>query len=190
MAPKVRFTREAVTDAAFSLVREEGMEALNARAIARRLGCSTQPLYRALSGMEEMQMAVREKAMHFFEDYIRENSAIAQTPYLSSGIAYLRFAREEGHLFRLLFMRPRSCAEQAQPNRDATYEYAAALIARSLNISMESARFFHGMSFIFVHGLASMVVTGYMDYDEAELTLMLRHEYQAIRLFVKEQEGD
>ena len=62
MPPKVRFTREAVTDAAFALVRAQGQEALNARAIARQLGCSTQPLYRTMPGMDALRAAVMEKA--------------------------------------------------------------------------------------------------------------------------------
>lgn len=191
MPPKVRYTREDVTDAAFALVRAQGAEALNARAIARQLGCSTQPLYRTMPGMDALRAAVMDKAKRYFEAYIQERSQIMPTPYLSSGIAYLRFAKEEGHLFRLLFMRSRSDAEQAQPGADATFDYAAGLIARNLGISLESARNFHGMSHVFVHGLASMIVTGFMAYDEPFLIQLLRHEYRALRLAVaEEQKGD
>ncbi len=38
MPPTVRFTRDAVLHAACQLMRREGMEALNARAIAKELG--------------------------------------------------------------------------------------------------------------------------------------------------------
>ena len=191
MPPKVRFTREAVTDAAFALVRAQGQEALNARAIARQLGCSTQPLYRTMPCMDALRDAVMEKARRYFEDYIQQRSQIIPTPYLSSGIAYLRFAREEAHLFRFLFMRPRTDAEQARPGADATFDYAAGLIARSLGISLESARDFHSMSYVFVHGLASMIVTGFMTYDESFLIQLLHQEYRALRLsLAEEQKGD
>ena len=41
MPPSVRFSREAVLNAAYQLVRREGPSALNARAVAKELGgCS------------------------------------------------------------------------------------------------------------------------------------------------------
>ena len=43
MPPSVRFSREAVLNAAYQLVRREGPNAINARAVARELGGSTQP---------------------------------------------------------------------------------------------------------------------------------------------------
>ena len=44
MPPKARITRDMILDAAFDLVRAEGHEALNVRTLAKRLGCSTQPI--------------------------------------------------------------------------------------------------------------------------------------------------
>ena len=52
MPPTVRFTRDAVLHAACQLMRREGMEALNARAIAKELGGSTQPIFRLFTNME------------------------------------------------------------------------------------------------------------------------------------------
>ena len=52
MPPTVRFTRDAVLHAACQLMRREGMEALNARAIAKELSrfsaCS--PTWRICTG--------------------------------------------------------------------------------------------------------------------------------------------
>ena len=39
MPPKVKVTREQIVQAALALVRESGAQALNARAVANRLGC-------------------------------------------------------------------------------------------------------------------------------------------------------
>lgn len=182
MPPKTRYTRAQVEDAAFSIVREKGLEGLNARAVAKCLGCSTQPLYRELKGMDEIRQAVFRRATRFFEDFIQEGSARAALPYLGSGLAYLRFANEETQLFQLLFMRRRSLEEQTGGVRDATFEYAAAQISAQLHYSLERAREFHYHSYIYVHGLASMIATGFLDYDEAALTQLLRRQYRALRL--------
>ena len=47
-------------NAAYQLIRREGPGALNARAVAKELGGSTQPIFRLFSGMDELQKAVIE----------------------------------------------------------------------------------------------------------------------------------
>ena len=44
MPPRSKITREMIIDAAYEIVRESGEGSLNARSIADRLGCSTQPV--------------------------------------------------------------------------------------------------------------------------------------------------
>lgn len=182
MPPKVRFDREKIISAAFAIVREKGMEALCARAIAKAAGCSTQPLYHDLGGMEEIRQAVLEKARRHFEEFIRFRALQSPLPYLGSGLAYLRFAQEEKQLFQLLFMRQRSTEEQARAGADATFEFAAGLIAKNLGYSMEDARAFHRQSHVFIHGLAAMLTTGFIAWDEEEMIRLLRHQYRALRL--------
>ena len=54
MPPKAKVTREMILDAAFDLVRSEGQGALNVRALARRLVCSTQPILYNFATMEAL----------------------------------------------------------------------------------------------------------------------------------------
>ena len=182
MPPKVRFDREKIMTAAFEIVREKGMDALCARAIAHAAHCSTQPLYHEMGGMEEIRQGVMEKARDYFTEYVQSQAMLAPLPYLGSGLAYLRFAQEEKQLFLLLFMRNRTLEEQAQTGADATYEFAARLIAKNLGYSLEKAREFHLHSHIFVHGLAAMLATGFIAWDEEKIIHLLRHQYRALQL--------
>ncbi len=50
-----RYDRETILEAAFALVRRSGMEALCARAVARELGCSTQPIFRTFASMDDLR---------------------------------------------------------------------------------------------------------------------------------------
>ena len=43
MPPKARIEKEHILQAAFTLVRKEGLNSLHARGIAHELGCSTKP---------------------------------------------------------------------------------------------------------------------------------------------------
>ena len=51
MPPKVKVTKEEIIAAALEILRQKGMEAVNARAVAAALGCSTQPIFSNYSSM-------------------------------------------------------------------------------------------------------------------------------------------
>ncbi len=70
MPPKARITRDMILDAAFDLVRAEGHEALNVRTLAKRLGCSTQPILYNFAAVEELKDGVYQRAVEFDTAYI------------------------------------------------------------------------------------------------------------------------
>ena len=109
MPPKVRITKEEIIKTALDLVRQSGAEAINARAIANALLCSTQPIFSNFATMEALQSAVLRKAYDYYLSFLkREVEGGAYPQYKAMGMAYVRFAKEERELFRLLFMRDRT----------------------------------------------------------------------------------
>ena len=57
MPPRAKFSREEITDAAFAIVRAEGMQALTARSLGDALGSSARPIFTVFQNMEEVQAA-------------------------------------------------------------------------------------------------------------------------------------
>ena len=55
MPPKPKINRQMILDAAFEIVREQGHEMVNARTIAEKLKCSTQPVMYHFKTMEEIR---------------------------------------------------------------------------------------------------------------------------------------
>lgn len=94
MPPKVRITREDIVNTAVDIVRFGGAEAVNARRIAERLNCSTQPVFSNFSSMEALRGAVMDAADKCYREYIRRETETGAYPvYKASGMAYIRFAR-------------------------------------------------------------------------------------------------
>lgn len=185
MPPRVRFDKQAIVQAGLNVARRGGMEALNARAIARELGSSTQPLYRELSNMEELRGEVRAEAGALFGRRLAEWRTGQMPPYKEMGMAFLRFAHEEAALYRLLFLRDRSgeaYQEQEQSRgfagvNDAVYS----AIMRANGYTLEQAKALHLQMFIFIQGLGGMIATRYIPYDEAFLSRALTDEYEALK---------
>lgn len=172
MPPKCKFTKEEVIAAALALVREEGAEALTARALGKRLGSSSRPIFSLFESMSEVQSGVLAAADALFQSYLREDMAKGEyPPYKASGMAYLRFAREEKSLFRLLFMRDRT-GERTPENFGVSAPVIAALRGAT-GLSEEDAMRFHLEIWLYVHGIAATMVSAFSDWREEELSRLL-----------------
>lgn len=70
MPPKQRITREMILQSAFTMFVNEGMAVVNARSVAKALGCSTQPIFSYFTGMQDLKDALDEKAQEMYADKV------------------------------------------------------------------------------------------------------------------------
>ncbi len=179
MPRKFMFTREEVLAAALNLAREQGIAAVTARGLGEKLGSSSKPIFSLFENMEDVQGAVMEAANKLYQNYLKEDMARGKyPPYKASGMAYIRFAKEEKELFKLLFMRDRS-----HENTDIKEEnkQLLELIQQNLGISEEEAYLFHIEMWIYVHGMATMIATSYLELDEAFISKVLTDGYEGMK---------
>ena len=180
MPPKCRFTREEIIQAALDLTAEKGVGALTARGLAQRLGSSAKPIFGLFANMEEVQQEVVKAANLRYQEYLRQDmSAGRYPPYKASGMAYIRFAREQKELFKLLFMRDRTHEEKAAGDE---LEALLGLIQKNMGLSRDDAYRFHLEMWIYVHGIATMIATAYLEWDMDFISAALTDAYQGLRL--------
>lgn len=180
MPPKIRITKQEIVDTSLNLVRKDGEQAINARSIAGALGCSTQPVFSNFATMEALRKAVKEAANVLYQSYLRTDMASGRfPPYKASGMAYIRFAREERELFKLLFMRDRS--QEPVTDNISSIQPLLTLIRRNLGISEEEALLFHTEMWIYVHGIATMIATSYLNWDEEMVSRMITDAYTGMK---------
>lgn len=159
------FIREEIVNAALDLAREKGFAAVTARALGSKLGSSSRPIFSFFANMAEVQQAVVTAANELYQSYLKEDMEKGEyTPYKASGMAYIRFAREEKELFKLLFMRDRSEEKLEQMHEEK--EAVVGLVGRQLGLSPEKAELFHLEMWLYVHGIATMIATEYINWDE------------------------
>ncbi len=180
MPPQFKFTREEMINAALRVTRRGGASALTARALAKELGCSVKPIFGLFSNMEEVQRAVLSSANELFQSYQREDIGKGEyPPYKASGMAYIRFAKNEKELFKLLFMRDRS-HEKIEENLEEVRPLLA-LIMQNLHLEEEAAYLFHLELWIVVHGIATMLATSYLAWDDAMISKILTDAYEGLK---------
>ncbi|MBE5883113.1 MAG: TetR/AcrR family transcriptional regulator [Lachnospiraceae bacterium] len=179
MARKETITIQNILDTAFAMTREEGFANVTARKVAARAGCSTQPIFRVYKNMDELWDAVYQQAISFFQDYYSLYPKTRKTPFVNLGMAYIAFAREEKHLFELLFVsdsvRKRSMYELLNGNAgNVVYEIN---LARVQGCPDPSDLFMK--MWIFIHGAACMSLTGDYDLPDMQTMDLLERSYEA-----------
>ena len=179
MPPKVKITRGDIVSTAVNLVRKNGVEGLNARAVAQALNCSTQPVFSNFAKMEDLTIATLESAYGVYLDFIKAEVESGKYPeYKAFGMAYVRFAREEKELFKFLFMCDRTGKEIA-PAPD--FEAAIELIMKANGISRKSAELMHLEMWTCVHGIGTMIATSFLPLDLTLVSNILSDVYQGLR---------
>jgi AcrR family transcriptional regulator len=177
MPPRIKFTRNDIIEAALELARSEGEGAVNARSVAARLGCSTQPLFREFDSMGEIRREVFGRAWEKYGEYISRISSAADRKYKGTGMAYIKFAKDEPELFRMLFMCDRRGSAPAQ---DPTLEYVLDSLMKGAGFGREEALRFHMHMWVYVHGLAVMQATHFVEMADGEIGDLLTEEYMAM----------
>lgn len=180
MPPKFKFTRDEITNAALNVTRKNGISGLTARALAAELGCSVKPIFGLFKNMEEVGQEVFIASDLLYQNYLREDMAKGKySPYKASGMAYIRFAKEERELFKLLFMRDRS-RERIEENKEEIRPLMQ-LIQQNLGISEDEAYLFHLEMWLYVHGIATMIATSYLDWDDEFISRVLTDAYMGLK---------
>ena len=189
MPRKTSIHKDSIIKAAVELVREKGHEALNARALAERLGCSTQPIFSNFSSMDDVLASVLNAALELYNKYVSDSISSGQHEpvYKAHGRAYIRFAMEQGNLFRLLFMRDRT--NDSNPVEQSTFYDVLPLIMKATGLNEEKAALFHFEMWAAVHGIAVMAATSYYKLNDDLVSETLTDIYQGILYRFRNKEG-
>ena len=178
MPPKVKITKNDIINTAVELVRASGESAINARTIASSLNCSTQPIFSNFSNMDELREGVIVSAYNSYLGFIKSEVKSGKYPqYKAFGMAYIRFAKEEKELFKLLFMRDRT-QEDTSPPPD--FIDSVEMIMKSVNVPFETASLMHLELWSCVHGIGTMLATSFLSLDWELISDMLTDVYQGI----------
>ncbi len=178
MPPTVRITREEIIKTAVGLVREKGEKAINARTLAAALNCSTQPIFFNFNTMEKLQEAVLLAAYDLYMDFLKREAEKGEySKYKAFGMAYIRFAKEEKELFKLLFMKEKAGKDASL---SADFEESVQLIMKATGLTQDKAKLMHLEMWTCVHGIGTMLATSFLSLEWEIISEILTDVYQGI----------
>ncbi len=170
MPAKKQITKDMILKAALKLLREQGFEAVNIKALAKELKCSTQPVYLSFKGMDELRGELISLAVKEFENIMKKGSKDGVIRLYD--MEYIHFAKDEPKLFCFLFMRA-NAFEEIKRSLYPIMEKSVAELMEFYNISHDEADYLHDNLWMHTHGIASMIATDFCDWDMDKVSHML-----------------
>lgn len=158
--PRIKqINKQQIIDKAFEIVQSEGYESLTARKLAKKLNCSTQPIYQSFCDMKELRIELVKKAQEKMIRYIMDTCDKTLPLALAYILAYIRFAGDEKYLFQLIFT-------SGGLNIDKINELGIGDIKFDINM------------IIYANGFVMMQAFNSIELSDGKIRAMLIHAYE------------
>lgn len=177
LPPKVKISEESILCAALEITREKGLDSVNARELAKKLNCSTQPIFRTFKNMDELKTKLYARVEINYNEYML-NGMKNENSFLGMGLAYIEFAKTERNLFKLLFMsdfiKVESVFEMIEGDDN---KEVIAIISKSTGLDEEHSKQLYIDIWLVTHGIASMMATNCCTFSEKEILQILKDAF-------------
>lgn len=187
MPPKPKYTKEQIVAAALNVVSQKGLQALTAKELGKALGMSTSPIFTVFDSMQAVQDAVKRAALERFELYAHRGGQDFPL-FKQIGMQMILFAKEEPHLYQLVFMSENSDVSSF----DGIYAHIGGVadecldaIRRDYGLRTEDARTLFEQMWIYTFGIGVLCATGMCDFSEKQISQMLTQDFTAMMLLLK-----
>ena len=183
MPTTLKITKDKILDAAFSIAREKGIECVSNRELAKKLNSSIRPIYYQFKNVEELNKELYIKIEKYFYSYILENMTDDMPKYKQVGINYIKFAKNENNLFKILFMSgSKYVPKEFILQEDEDFKEIAKLIKVSTKLSDKDIKTFQTKMCMFSHGIATLVASHTVSLSDEQIKELLSLEFQALML--------
>lgn len=189
MPPAKKIDRDDILKVAYRIADKEEFENINARRIAKELGCSVQPIFHNFTSMEELKNATIEKIHNTYEQYMEKGSK-EKLAYKGMGMAYIRFAKEHPKFFKVIFMRKTSLTTSNFIRADNTGNDVIKMGQILTGFDEKEQIKFHTKVWIFTHGLTMLVANNTCNLNEEEISKLLETTVRELLIgYKKNNEG-
>ena len=182
-SPKI--SKQLMIETAFEILSQDGYSMLNIKAVANKIGCSTQPISRHFGSMDGLRRELLDYSIERLHSFFRLEGECVQD--IIEGIAngYITLAFDHPNLYKYFYM-SESDGERmqivTQSLRSINYNKILEMFATEYNMSASSANnFIENMSF-YVHGIASYVAVGYVSLTKEEVMKRIHKTMQTLLL--------
>lgn len=187
MPPKAKFTRDKIIQAGLNIIRENGVEALSARALGAKLGSSARPIFTVFESMEEVQAEIKKSAKSIYAEYVKKGLE-QELAFKGVGTQYILFAIQEPKLFQLLFMfeqKQSPAVVNVLPMIDDNYKDILLSVQNGYHLSENKAEQLYRHLWIYTHGIAVLCATNMCVFTAEETGRLVTQAFRGILKEIK-----
>ena len=170
--PNIKIPREKIIETALEITAESGIESATAKAIAKRLNCSTMPISWTFDTMENLKHALMIQATNFYNEYMAARKPQA-TKSEAIALNYIQFAKDYPNIFKLLFMTEQKNNDISKVDIVGDREYAISAIKEVCSVNDEIATAMFANIWVLTHGIATLLVTKTADLTDEQIRKMI-----------------
>lgn len=165
MARIAVLSKDQISQCAYDLINEFGIDALTIRSIASGLGTSTAPIYTQFENID----AIHQEVIALAKDKLKKETIVKRTvdPFLNIGVGILAFALENKMIFSHYFLskdKPLLDIKENQSfflSRMKTNPFLTILDDQRLESLLDDM-------WVYTYGIATMICTGLESCDNIE----------------------
>lgn len=160
--------RNALLKAAMDVLKEGGQDAVTTRACAKRVGCAPSAVFRHFADRRALATALAVEGYKSLGQVMTRSvdAASDNSRMRAIGEAYIDFALQEPHLFRLMFQG--DLIDLNDPELLQVSEPLLTATGRESGAASEDADDIAILSWAIVHGLASLAIDSQLDRQLAK----------------------
>lgn len=173
MPPKVIFNKIDIIDSALRIVKEKGFKQLSAREVAKELISSTRPLYENFQSMDKLKKTVLQKMVDLLYEYVTRQ--YTENAFLNTGVGYVLYARDHKEFFKAIFLESNDASEIVDEMlRKLDKEIVK--VPELKRLSHTERKDLLRKGWIYTHGFAVMVFSGYIKNDHDAYIIKVLNE--------------
>ena len=175
MARTESFNKEELLKKGVEFIKEKGIENLNARDLAKYIGCSTQPIFRNYENMQEykneLKKCMRDDYSNFINKYVDKDNYLFTISY-----SYVLYAKTEPNIFKALFITELAGSRTIEEvlNTDRNKETINSMIYK-YNLQLKQAEDLYRDVRFFTHGLSCQIACNSIKVTEVRFTNKLKN---------------
>lgn len=188
MARKVQISKDIIIKSAFEMLLQEGYATINITTLAKRIGCSTQPIAWHFGNMEGLREALFEYCLELMKDSFLVEGDSATDILLGIASRYINLAIDSPNLYKYLYMSEQDAdkmMEVACELRAKNYDRITKLIRKEYGITKEDTEKYIMDLQVYVHGIASYAVAKVSHPSKEVIMQMIRNANEAFLNFYK-----
>lgn len=172
MARKKTITREQILTAAYEVVATEGFAHFTARNIAKKMKCSTQPIYLEFKNMDDLKNALFEKIEIYLEKVF--SKTLTGEPFIDMALNYIHFAQNEKVLYRALYVEGHSAATHINQFSKKMFMKKMSEEDNLKKLDAEKKEALFSSTWIVATGIASLSAGGLITMSDEQIIAMLK----------------